>query len=425
MKNNGLVKDIIVIGGGASGMMAAIQAAKLGADVMILERNNKLGKKILATGNGKCNFTHEEINQSDYYGSFAEYIDSFMNNFNEKDMLQFLSEYGMLWKNKNGYLYPYSEQASTMSDFLIELIQLYHVNYLLETKVVDIKKEKKGSDFIFYICCENQTVYYARSIILSVGGKASPQTGSDGNLNAKIKAMGIPMTPLFPALTGIKCKENYGKIVSGVRSEGGISVKLGSQTILSEYGEIQFTDYGISGIPVFQISGSIAKALHNKNKITIEIDLLKQYTEKDIVLFFKNKHQINPKASYSQLMTGFLNRKLSNLILNHLSIKGSDIPNQNWEDRLKEIAYLCKHLVYTPVAINDFDKAQVTAGGVPYYAVTDKLEAKNMAGIYLAGELLDVDGKCGGYNLQWAWTSGYIAGSSAAKGLGYDKSKSN
>lgn len=402
-------KKIAVIGGGAAGMMAAIQAARAGAKVELYERNDRVGKKILATGNGKCNFSNTDMSSQAYYGSAVSMYDKLFPLFNVEKTVDFFRKEGMLIKDRNGYLYPASEQAATVLDILRFALEKEKVQVYTDCKVEAIKPVKGEQLQV------GKEVYDA--VILACGGKAAPKTGSDGNGFKLATALGHHVTELVPALVQLRCKEDFFKGVAGVRTGAELTLFIDGQERSCVQGELQLTDYGISGIPVFQFSREAAYALMNKKKVTVSINFLPQFNkndEKEYGQFWQERWNRQKEQNLEQFLTGVANKKVNQLIIKLSSCKPLDKVAELSRSKREKIESLYRALTVTVQATNGFDQAQVSAGGVVAKELTDTLESKLIPHLYFAGEMIDMDGICGGYNLQWAWTSGTIAGCAAA-----------
>lgn len=406
---------VCVIGAGASGMMAAITAAKCGADVLLVERNERVGKKLLATGNGKCNFSHRTIDKNDYYGSFAASAQDFLNRFGVDDLLAFFEQAGMLWKDKNGYLYPYSEQASTVLDTFRYLLASAKVRILNGIYIDQVQVEENGKRFFLY--AQGKKHVSSEKLIIATGGMAAPSTGSDGSGYRFADALHIDYVKPVPALTKFVCSDRFCKELAGVRSEAQITLYCNQKTIAKEYGEIQFTDYGLSGIPIFQLSRLVSATLVDKRKkFSCKIDLFPQLSEKELFDFYYQKMEkcIIEHMTGEVFLNGLMHKKIAGCLGKMLQIRYDQLLTKKDLEKLEAFVKMSKAFEFHVTDVKGFDQAQVSAGGVTRESVTDDLEAKKIQGLYFVGELLDMDGKCGGYNLQWAFTSGVIAGRAAA-----------
>lgn len=405
-------KRVAVIGGGSSGMMAAITASEQGAFVTIYERNERIGKKILVTGNGKCNFTNSDMRKDCFYSEDMDKAWEILDAFGYADTLAFFEKLGVLYKEKGGYYYPTSEQASVILDALRFKINELGITLRTEEKVTGVVRQAEG------ICVETQSgkqVY--DSVILCTGGSAAPKTGSDGNGYKLAKRMGHRVTLTHPALVQLRAEETYVKQIAGVRADAMISFMDGDKVLCKERGELQLTDYGISGIPVFQCSRVITKLLKGGRICKAHIDFLADYSLEEIDALFEKRYERMKSRTVAEFCNGLLNKKIMQLFMKLCGVKEDALVEKS-KEKLQTLFRLCKDFTLTIVDANGYDMAQVTAGGVPLSELTNKLESVKVPGVFFAGELVDVDGKCGGYNLQWAWASGYIAGMQAAKGDG-------
>ena len=407
---------IVIIGGGASGLVAAIAAARNGSNVCIIEKNNRLGKKILATGNGKCNITNEQMNCSYYRSDDMTLVDSVLKQFSTSHTKEFFQELGLLLMDKNGYIYPNSGQAATVLDALLMEVSHLNINVILEANVVDISK--KGNGFsISYVKEDKKHTIQGTKVILSTGSKAAPKSGSDGSGYVFGKRFHHTIIPPVPALVQLKGEGNYFKHWSGVRLQGSISIISNKKQLSYCVGELQLTDYGISGIPVFQVSRYVSKALEENKlaNITAVLDFLPDIQYSELVSLFETYASSNYYKTIEEILNGMIHKKLSPIILKRGNISTSITGKQLSVSQIKQISSLLKQFSVKIIGTNSFEQAQVCAGGISTKEVDSNLQSKKVKGLYIVGELLDVDGMCGGYNLQWAWATGYLAGISASR----------
>lgn len=404
-------KTVGIIGGGAAGLFSAIIAARQGVAVTIIEGSDRVGKKILSTGNGKCNLGNLALDASAYYGADEKWITQTLKYFDAQDTIQFFQGIGLLIKNKNGYLYPACEQASAVLDVLRIECKSLGVQVILDRKVTDIY-QKEGSDKI--IVKTKEEAYQFDSVILSCGGKAAPKTGSDGSGYTLAKKMGHHLVPTVPALVQLRCKEDYLKAVAGVRADAEITVYCEGEAVVKERGELQLTDYGISGIPVFQISRVVNYILKEGREVTVNINLFPDYSKEDMEQLRVVRSLLQDERSIEEYMTGLVNKKIMLLFMKLAGLKPGEPVVDADLGKIKKFFSLCQEWKVHVVGSNPYDNAQVCAGGVDTKEITGNMESKKMQGVYFAGEIMDVDGKCGGYNLQWAWSSGYLAGMAAS-----------
>ena len=402
------MRTVAVIGGGASGMMAAVTAAG-GAHVILLEHKDRIGKKILSTGNGRCNFTNIHQEPICYHSEDPLFPWEVVEKFNAQAVISFFLQLGVYSKNRNGYIYPNSDQASAVLDaFRMELDRL-KVEIRTGVECREIRPGKKG----FTILTDQEPVR-AERVILCAGSKAAPTTGSDGSGYDLAKKLGHRILPVLPALTALKCEEKFFKSIAGVRANGSVSIWSEGECIAKDTGELQVTDYGISGIPVFQVSRYASKLLYEKKETEAVLDFMPDFTKEQINAFLRARAKTRPDKSAEMFLIGLFHKKLCDLW-----IRLSEIPRQRkagelTEDEIARLTGLIKEFRVRVRETNPYDKAQVCCGGVDTREVNpETLESVYVPGVYFAGEILDVDGMCGGYNLTFAWASGYVAGRAA------------
>ena len=412
-------RKVAVIGGGASGMMAAITAARKGALVTIYEHTDRLGKKILATGNGKCNLGNLDMHPSCFYSGNPMLVEQCLERFSTGETIAFFESLGMSVKEKNGYLYPLGEQAAIVLDVLRYAVEAWKIKVEYNSQIKGIY-EVVNTGGEKALCVENgkEKVFF-HSVILACGSKASPKTGSDGSGYELAKQMGHRIRPVLPSLVQLKCNDKFCKALSGVRCDAKIHIWDKDKLLFEERGELQLTDYGISGIPVFQLSGAVNRYLHvNKSRLNVSIDFMPDLGE--VALEELQKRNLSVKRSENctveEFFTGVLNKKIMNVLIKQAGVQPGELLSKVSESSLQKIFKSSKQFKMHITESNGFEQAQVCTGGVDMNEVSDNLESKKVKGVYFVGELLDVDGRCGGYNLQWAWSSGYIAGSAAAEG---------
>lgn len=397
-------------------MMAAIQASGDDTIVEIYERNDRVGKKLLSTGNGKCNFSNTDMNSSAYYGSAVSFYEEIFSKFGVNETIDFFGQSGMLIKDRNGYLYPASEQASTVLDILRITLERRGVRIHTGCSVEKIEPIKENGRLKIVTAADksvpDEKMQYD-SVILACGGKAAPATGSDGNGFKIAKALGHHVTDIVPALVQLRCREDFFKSVAGVRTQAELTLYIDDESKCRIQGELQLTDYGISGIPVFCISREAAYAILHKKTVTVGIDFLPQFEDDKYELFWKERWIKQANLSLEQFLTGIANKKINQLIIRLSGCGLHEKADEISEEKRTKIEGLYRKLVVSVYEANGFEHAQVSAGGIPADELTDELESKYVPNLYFAGEIIDMDGICGGYNLQWAWTSGTVAGRAA------------
>jgi predicted Rossmann fold flavoprotein len=397
MKN----KTVAVIGGGAAGLIAAIFASE-GAKVIVLERGARVGKKILATGNGRCNLSNRYADETHYHGENPKFVRSALGQFTVEDTVEFFMSLGVICtEEEQGKLYPYSGQAGSVLDVLRMEIARRKVEIRCGFEARSIQKKGNGFRIMPY---EGEAVT-ADSVILACGGKASPNLGSNGSGYSLAEALGHSVTTLFPALVQMKTDTEYVKGLKGIKFDGTLTVN----DTYKQSGEILFTEYGISGPPVFQLSRVISQ--NGGGKVTL--DFMPEYSEEEILLFLKMRK--TPQRSLEEYFTGMLHKRIGQTLLKACGITPLSRMSDSLSEReMKSLAKMIKAWTIQAKGTMSWNNAQVTAGGISTSEVSpSSMESKKAPGVYIVGELLDIDGDCGGYNLQWAWSSGAVAGKHA------------
>ncbi len=400
--------DVIIIGAGASGLMAAAAAASKGARVALLEHKDDIGKKILATGNGRCNFTNTDMSVNKFHGSKA-LIKNGLSQFNYSDTICFFKELGIPAYDNAGYIYPNSRQAaSVVAAFRMELMRL-HVDVKTGINITDIKP---ADDRTGYCIQTDKGSFKSQRLIIACGLTASPKLGSDGSLFRQIEALGHHIQKPLPALCGFSCDGLNFKKITGVRCDATVASVIDGQMTEQNTGELQLADYGISGIPVFQISSLMSRALNKGQKVEVIIDFLPAFSDDELNGYIKDRSiTTTDNRSLNEMLNGLLNNKLLLELIHKSGVSPDKKGRLLTDDDCKSLTRSIKHTAVSVKKPRGLEFAQVCAGGIYTKEIDVRtLESKIHPGLYFCGELLDVDGICGGYNLQWAWTSGYIAG---------------
>lgn len=412
MNGNRLNCDCVVAGGGAAGMMAAITAARKNSHVILIEHTARLGSKLLQTGNGKCNFTNLDMDKKYYQNENPNFVETVLGKFTVKDTLAFFREIGVYNRERNGYVYPNSETASSLQDALRQEVEHTGVTVLTECNIQTVKKEKEG----FVIETDKGTIKTV-SLILATGSKAAPKTGSDGSGYALAKGLGHHIVKPLPALVQLTSDNRLCKGMAGVRSTGSVAIYADGKKLAEDLGEIQYTDYGISGIPVFQVSRYAVKAKDRKEQVLAVVDMLPAFSLEELRRDIQERIKREKEKDLISFFAGLLHKKLVQAVVKSLGLDMNMTAGQAGEKRLIKILESMKAFSFHITGSRSFEYAQVCQGGVALSEVdAETMESKICKKLYFAGELLDVDGKCGGYNLQWAWSSGYLAGMNVAKG---------
>ncbi|HQK52655.1 MAG TPA: NAD(P)/FAD-dependent oxidoreductase [Sedimentibacter sp.] len=398
---------IAVIGGGASGLTAAIAAARNGAEVTICEKLNRVGKKILATGNGRCNYTNMNLSKECYHSNNLNFAEEVMKFFNLDKTLVFFEDLGILpYVDESGKVYPNSLQASSVLDVLRYELKRHKVKEVTDFNVTALRKSKDKFSII-----GNDTITADR-VILATGGKASPQLGSDGKGYELAKSLGHEIIEPFPALVQLKLSGKYFKRIAGIKFDGIVKAYAGDRLIREEEGEILFTDYGISGPPILQVSRKVIEELNKKNKPFLNIDMFPGYSKLKLYDILQDRFRRISYKTIEESMIGFINKKLIPVVFYEAGFEDlNKICGKLNKKEIYKIIDILKEWKFEVIGHNSWQQAQSTAGGIKLSEVNPKtLESLKVKGLYFAGEILDVDGDCGGFNLQWAWSSGYTAG---------------
>lgn len=406
------MRRVLVAGGGAAGLMAAVSAARAGAKVTLLEKNRQAGKKLLVTGNGRCNLTNVRQEASFYRGEHPEFALRVFENFGMHDTLRLFTELGIFTKNRNGYLYPYSDQASSVAEILRMEAERQNIKLALNTEIEHVGK--KGN--VFTAVTKGWT-YEGDALILAAGSAAAPETGSDGSGYRLAKELGHRIIRPLPALVQLRCREGFFARLAGLRMEARIRLYVDGKETAQDQGEIQFTKTGVSGIPVFQISRWAVKALDEGRKASVSLDLLPVFSEEELEDFLEERIRDCGYKKGAAFLTGLFPEKMGVCFMERAGI-GKDKPARQWkEEEKRRLTAVIKNFCAEITGSGDFSQAQVCSGGVDTAEICpETMESRLMPGLYFAGEVVDIDGACGGYNLQWAWSSGYLAGRSAAEG---------
>ncbi len=441
-----MAKKVVIIGGGASGLMAAICAARQGACVTLIEHKDKIGKKILMTGNGKCNLTNVSNIHGKYYGNDPKRIYSILERFPATDTIHFFKQIGLYTKEKrDGGVYPVSEQAASVLDVLQTECEHCKVRILTDTEVLAILPQKNGGTLqlecgirgaapaaknkkgaavkkTVIVGTKRQELSYD-SLILAAGGQAAAVSGSDGSGYRLAKRLGHSIIKPLPALVQLQCEGDYFKQIAGVRAQAALSLYIDKELCAREEGELQLTDYGISGIPVFQFSRIAARALYEqqtglkkneKNNIYVEIDFLSYLSKQDSKEIGKLQEQFSYKT-VEEFLSGMVHKKIAALLCERHQWTSKMTLEKLSKDEFAACIEELRHFKVIVTGTNSYDSAQVCCGGIPLSEVKDSMESTICPDLYFAGEILDCDGICGGYNLQWAWATGKIAGEAAAR----------
>lgn len=380
------MKRIIIVGAGAAGMLAAIHAKTKDNQVILIERNTNCGKKILITGNGKCNYLNDDFNISHYRSDNLEFLENIITKENKKLLISEFKKIGIEPKIKNGYYYPMSNTSISIQNALLLTLKQKGIEIITNTTITDIKKINNKFILNDKFTCDK--------LIIAAGSSACPKCGTDGTIYDALKPLGLKIKKPLPALVQLKSEGKFLKEWAGIRCDCELSLYENDKLIKKSIGEVQLTDYGISGICTFQLSSDCIRGLDSGKKEVIKMNFLPDI--KDFDTFYLNRVKLLKGRNDIELFEGLINYKLLYVLFKH---------NKNIKEALTSFS-----LEIT--GYNGFDKAQVASGGIKLTEINDNFECKNIKDLYIIGEALDVDGDCGGYNLAFAFLSGIIAGES-------------
>lgn len=399
------MEKIIIVGAGPSGLTCAIKAKNDNNEVIILEKNDSCGKKILATGNGKCNYFNDTQDLSKYNSSNKELLDRIINKENISKANSFFNELGLVPKIKNGYYYPMSEQSSSIRNILVNKAKEKNIEIITNCNVESINK----SNDKFIIKASNQ-IFECDKVVLATGSYAGIKDLTSVNSYEILSSFGLKIENVLPTLVQLKGEGNYFKEWDGVRVDANIKLYEDDIFIKEEEGQLQLTDYGVSGICIFNLSSDISKGLSINKKEELVIDFLP--TINDLNSYFESRSKLLGNYKIIDFLDGLINIKLANTILNKNNIDRFKIYNDLSIIEKNNLVESIKSFRLLISKTNDYDKAQTCTGGLDLEEINlDTMEVNKVKGLYVIGEIIDIDGVCGGYNLTLAWLSGILSGS--------------
>lgn len=406
--------DVIVVGGGASGLVAGIIAARQGARVLILEGLSRIGKKILVTGNGRCNLSNIKLSRECYHTSSKEDFFYPLKYIDYETTQKFFEELGIVPLIEDDKVYPHSEQASSILEVLRMELSRLAVEIHTEAKVIDafIKKD------IWHIVCENKACYQSPKVVFATGGMAGAGLGCDEMNYSIYKKLGHTIEPTFPTLVHVLSSSHYPKMMKGTKIKCEAGAYVEKKLMRKEFGEVLFTEDGLSGPPIFQLSRIISMAKLKGKEAWITLDLLHDLSHDEVVSNLYKRITLHPKRTVEELFIGWLNKRLIVPVIKYAQIGSMHTISEDLEHHsIEKLAKTLKAFVFETHGTRDYVYAQATAGGVALHEIDlTTMASKKAKGMYITGEALDLDGDCGGYNLQWAWSTGYLAGLSAGQG---------
>ena len=393
--------DVLIIGAGAAGCMAAISAAREGAAVTLLDANEQAAKKLLATGNGRCNLTNRDQALSHYRSDDPDRVEAVFSAISAGDTLDFFRGLGLLVRERDGWVYPASMQAASVRKLLLNELRRLGVKEKYKETVRSVESVEGG-----YLAKTDSWSYEAKSLVICCGSPASDIAGASDAALRFAKDLSVPAKPFTPALVPLVTGDAATAKLAGLRAQAKVTLVIDKKPVRSEEGEVQFTANHISGIPVLQCSAAAAEALAASKKAELRLDFLPDFSEEELAGHLQ--HLLDAGTTKSRdLLAGILPDKLQSLFLPEIE---SDLS----ADALPALIRQIKDHAFPVRASAPVSEAQICGGGILLASLTDELEDPAHPGLFFAGECVNLAGDCGGYNLQWAWSSGRLAGIQAA-----------
>ncbi len=400
-----IMSNIVIIGAGAAGMAAAITAAGHPEHhITLLERQSRVGKKLMATGNGRCNLTNTGASPAHYHGAESDFVKSVLHRFPPEAVLEFFRSLGLLTTEEyGGRVYPKSGHASSVLDVLRLGLEQENITLITDAQVEYLRREKDG----FAVSYDGNKIC-ADKVIVACGGCAGSKLGGTMDGYHLLRAMGHSRTALYPALTQIRTAPEYPKAMKGIKVEARAQVLRGREILSEALGDVLFSDSGVSGTAVFEISRAAASGGEG---LDLMIDFFPEWKENDLYQYLKGQAAKHPNLTAEKLFTGALQSRVGQTLCKAAKVPPQS-PAESLRDRdLRNLSKAAKAFYLPITGVSGFETAQVTAGGIQTAEFNPStMESRLVPGLYACGEVLDVDGDCGGYNLQWAWASGMLAG---------------
>lgn len=404
-------QTVAVVGGGASGLMAAIAAARAGASVCLLERQDRVGRKVLATGNGRCNLSHAAVTDKNYHGRNPGFVNAVLQRFCVQDTLAFFHNLGILTTTEeDGEVYPLCAQASAVLDVLRFEGQRLGVQTVVGAEVTRIVSGARG-----FTLMHNGPSTEASAVVLAAGGRAMPQLGGgDGGIRLAT-SLGHHLVPAYAGLVPLKTDCPYNRQLKGTKVHASVTLAIAGGSTRSQMGEVHFAEYGLSGPPLIQLSMSAVEALHDGRAVGVVLDLFPDWDPQTLTDHLQSRFERAGTVPLEQALIGFCNKRLILPLLATTGLSRTASANGSVAFAAR-LTGVCKAWAMTVTGSLSYNEAHVMCGGIDCVDVDpETLQSRKVKGLYLTGELLDITGDCGGYNLQWAWSSGHVAGVQAAR----------
>ncbi len=398
--------NVLILGGGASGMLAALSAAERGdCEVTLLERQSRVGRKLMATGNGRCNLTNLHADETHYHGDSPAFVRPALTYFGVDRTLEFFRKLGLYTVTEaDGKVYPLSDQANSVVDVLRFALEQRGVRVVTSCDIIRAERNRKG----FFLKSATGECFTGDRLILACGGCAGKTLGGTHAGYRLLSSFGHSITPLSPALVQIRADAPFLRSLKGVRAQCRMTLKSDGGVAAEECGEVQFTDFGVSGPIAFALSRSVSPDAEGQ---VLLLDLMQHIDEAALCAALAERCAAFPELDTEHLLTGMLNTRLGQTVVKTAGLPLHDPLSALTADALRALSHLLKYFPLPVAGLLGMEHAQVTVGGAETSQFrADTLESRLVPGLFATGELLDIDGDCGGYNLQWAWSSGYAAG---------------
>lgn len=387
-------------------MTAALTAARRGHEVTLYERQARVGRKLMATGNGRCNLTNTGAGPSNYHGETPDFVRPALQAFPSEAALAFFRDLGLLAREEwGGRVYPLSNSANSVVDVLRQGLDAAGVELVAGDRVRELRRVGSG----YSVTTESGDKRSFDAVVVACGGLAGEKLGGGRDGYELLKALGHTRTALRPALVQITTEPMYPRSLKGIKADCALSVFSRGGLLASSCGELLFTETGVSGPAAFDVSRAVSEA--GDAKMELEIDFLRDYTAAEVLAHLQNRAKTAPELPASELLTGSVHNRLGRMLIKYADIEAAAPLSALSEHELRTVTSACKRFRLPVRGTEGFASAQVTAGGIRTSEFSpDTLESRICPGLYACGEVLDIDGDCGGFNLQWAWSSGHAAG---------------
>ena len=387
-------------------MTAALTAVRLGHEVTLYERQARVGRKLMATGNGRCNLTNTGAGPSNYHGEAPDFVRPALEAFPSEAALDFFRGLGLLAREEwGGRVYPLSNSANSVVDVLRQALDAAGVELIAGDRVRELRRAGSG----YSVTTESGDKRSFDAVVVACGGLAGEKLGGGRDGYELLKALGHTRTALRPALVQITTEPMYPRSLKGIKADCALRVLSRGGLLASSCGELLFTETGVSGPAAFDVSRAVSEA--GDAKMELEIDFLRDYTSEEVLAHLQNRVKTAPELPASELLTGSVHNRLGRMLIKYADVEAAAPLSALSERELRTVAAACKRFKLPVRGTEGFANAQVTAGGIRTSEFDPRtLESRLCPRLFACGEVLDIDGDCGGYNLQWAWSSGVLAG---------------